>query len=109
MKRIAIISAFAGFGALAAQAGEDPAAKFAEMDVDASGVVSEAEFVSYATVDGEWSVEDARVKFQAAAGDDGELTLEEAQAAWAAKDDAGYGDDTGDKADDGSATNEGGY
>ncbi len=92
MKRFTMITLLAGLGAFAAQAGE-PADKFAAMDLDGSGVVTETEFVTWAVGEGH-SEGDATAKFTEVAGDDGELTLEELEAAMAS-----YGEDK--TADDG--------
>jgi len=97
MKRFTMITLLAGLGALAAQAGE-PADKFATMDLDASGTVTEAEFVTWAVNEGH-TQEDATAKFTEVAGDDGELTLDELEAAMASYDaekpaDDGMAEDT---------------
>lgn len=82
MKRFTLMLAGAGLVAMSAHAG-DYAEKFAKMDADSDGVVTEAEFVAYATADGKYTEADATAKFTKIAGDDGELTLEELTAAMA--------------------------
>ena len=71
-------------GSLVASAGS-PVEKFATMDTDASGLVSEAEFVAHATASGDHTAEEAQVKFLKIAGDDGAITLAELEAAYADK------------------------
>ena len=62
MKRFVIIAAGATTAAaLAASAGEMPS--FGDIDTDASGAISEAEFVAYKTADGEKTAEEARDVF----------------------------------------------
>ena len=64
MIRIALITSAAAAAALAAYANTgDMESKFATMDTDADGVVTEAEFVSYKTADGEYTVMEASEKF----------------------------------------------
>ena len=97
MKRFTMITLLAGLGAFAAQAGE-PSDTFAAMDLDASGVVTETEFVTWALGEGH-SEEDATAKFIELAGYDGELTLEELEVAMASDDaeksyDDGMADET---------------
>jgi|GEM_PF-2176711 len=102
MKRFTMITLLAGLGAVAAQAGQ-PSETFAAMDLDASGVVTESEFVTWAVGEGH-SEEDATAKFTEVAGDDGELTLEELEAAMES-DEAGKSYDHG--TDDKTASDEG--
>mgnify|MGYP003655622052 CR=1 FL=1 len=89
MIRIALITSAAAAAALAAYANTgDMESKFATMDTDADGVVTEAEFVSYKTADGEYTVMEASEKFAMIAGDDAELTeveYDEAVDAWEAE------------------------
>ena len=84
----AIIGA-AAFGAVAATAGHHEGegaktwetkleAKFAEIDADADGAVSEAEYLEYKAAE-------ARKSFVEMGGDDGTVTLDEAKQAYAAK------------------------
>jgi Ca2+-binding EF-hand superfamily protein len=62
MKRFVIIAAGATTAAaLAASAGEMPS--FGDIDTDASGAITEAEFVAYKTADGEKTAEEARDVF----------------------------------------------
>lgn len=58
-----------------------PADYFNKIDADASGVVTQAEFVAYKTADGKYDAEKAGEKFAKLAGDDGELTLAELETA----------------------------
>lgn len=85
MKRlIAVCAGIGAIGVAAAIAGhhEDWEAKveehFAKVDSDASGSISEAEYVAYVT-------EKARAEFAEAAGDDGTISLDEAKAHHQAK------------------------
>ena len=77
----------AAFGAVAATAGHHEGsetwatkleAKFAEIDADANGSVSEEEYLAYKAAE-------ARKSFVEMGGDDGEVTLDEAKQAYAAK------------------------
>lgn len=56
------------------------AEKFAVIDADADGLVSEDEFVAYATDAHDASLEDAGAKFEQISGDDGVISLEEFEA-----------------------------
>lgn len=77
-----ILAASATFG-LAAQAGE--AVTFETLDADASGLITESEFVSWKTADGETSSAEAIIKFLAADADgSGGITPEEFDAAMGA-------------------------
>ena len=58
-----------------------PAAYFEKIDADASGTVSQAEFVAYKTADGKVTAAEAEAKFAKLAGEDGTLTLAELEAA----------------------------
>ena len=84
MKRIAIIAAAASAGAFAASAGEMVA--FTDIDTDADGVVTEAEFVTYKTADGEYTEAEATEKFVKidadASGDITEAELTSAMEEW---------------------------
>lgn len=83
MKTKLLTGAFGLFAASAfavAHAGS-PADYFNKIDADASGVITEAEYVAYKTADGKYSAEDVAAKFAKVAGDDGELTLAEFEAA----------------------------
>ena len=85
MKRIAIIAAAASAGAFAASAGEMVA--FSDIDADASGTVTEGEFIAYKTADGDVTVEEASEKFAEIDADlDGEITKEDMEAWKADKD-----------------------
>ena len=88
-KLISAAAIVAAFGAATAFAGEDKVAaegdwqtkleaKFAKIDVDANGAVSEAEYLEY-------KMAEAKAAFLAMAGDDGSVTLEEAKAAYLAE------------------------
>lgn len=86
--------AFITVGALAAilagaAAADDHGDKFAQIDANGDGVVSQEEFTTYATASGETSVEDAALQFAVIAGDDSELTSEELTAAM---EENGYGE-----------------
>jgi len=80
MKRFTILSALAGLGALAAYAGT-AADKFSAMDTDGNDAVTEAEFVSWAVVEGDHSADEASAKFAKLAGEDDTLTLAELESA----------------------------
>jgi Ca2+-binding EF-hand superfamily protein len=80
-----IIAAIAFGGSFTASAEGTVAEKFAAMDTDASGLVSVAEFVTYATGSGKHTEEEAQAKFAEIAGDDRALSLVELEAAYAKK------------------------
>ncbi len=83
MKTKLLTGAFGLFAASAfavAHAGS-PADYFNKIDADASGMITQAEYVAYKTADGKHSAEEASEKFAAVAGDDGELSLAEFEAA----------------------------
>lgn len=75
MIRTTLISAAAFAGAMAAQAGELPA--FADVDTNFDGVITQEEFVTYATSTGEHTEGEAVEKFEKIAGDDGVITIED--------------------------------
>lgn len=54
---------------------------FNKIDADASGMITQAEYVAYKTADGKYSAEKAGEKFAKLAGDDGELSLAEFEGA----------------------------
>ena len=58
-----------------------PADYFNKIDADASGMITQAEYVAYKTADGKYTAEKAGAKFAKLAGDDGELTLAEFEGA----------------------------
>ena len=100
MKRFAIVIAgAAAAGALAASAGEMSA--FGDVDTDASGTISQEEFVAWKTADGDVTEAEATEKFAMIDADyDGEVSeaeYEEAKEAWAEKKDAS--DDMTDDSD----------
>jgi len=84
MKRFAIIAAAASAGAFAASAGE--MAAFTDIDADGDGVVTESEFVTYKTADGEHTEAEATEKFAKidadASGDVTEAELTTAMEKW---------------------------
>ncbi|MCZ4298335.1 hypothetical protein [Henriciella marina] len=99
MKRFAIVFAgAAAAGALAASAGEIGA--FGDVDTDASGTISQEEFVSWKTADGDVTEAEATEKFvMIDANYDGEVSeeeYEEAKEAWAVKEEAAADDMTDD-------------
>ena len=54
---------------------------FNKIDADASGMITEAEFVAYKTAGGKYTAEQAGEKFAKLAGDDGQITLAELEGA----------------------------
>ncbi|HIG23397.1 hypothetical protein [Henriciella sp.] len=91
MKRFAIILAgAAAAGTFAASAGEMTA--FGDIDTDASGTISQEEFVTWKTADGDVTEAEATEKFAMVDADyDGEVTeaeYEEAKEDWAEEKDA---------------------
>jgi len=54
-----------------------PADYFTKMDTDASGMVSEAEYVAYKTSGGKYTAEKAAASFVKMAGDDSQISLSE--------------------------------
>jgi len=90
MMKLKLTTAILGaavFGAVAAVAGDPKGAdgweakletKFAEIDADADGSVSEAEYLEYKAAE-------AKQSFAEMGGDDGIVTLDEAKQAYAAK------------------------
>ncbi len=76
MRRFCFLSAAAMATALMGHAGELP--DFSDFDVDADGVISQAEFVAYKTTEGRLSDADAMAKFiRFDLNGDGELTKPE--------------------------------
>lgn len=59
--------------------------KFATMDANVDGFVTESEFVAYATALGKHTAEEAQAKFGDLSGEDDVLSLEELEAAYAEK------------------------
>ncbi len=74
------------FGVLAASAfavayAGSPADYFNKIDADASGMITEAEYVAYKTAGGKYTAEKASASFAKLAGDDGQVTLAEFEGA----------------------------
>ncbi|MEO9971602.1 MAG: hypothetical protein ABJG15_17535 [Hyphomonadaceae bacterium] len=63
-----------------------PTEKFAIIDLDGNGLVSEGEFVAYASEAHDASAEDAAAKFAQIAGDDGVISQDEFVAVHASHD-----------------------
>jgi hypothetical protein len=94
MKTKLLTGAFGLFAASAfavAHAGS-PADYFNKIDADASGVITQAEYVAFKTADGKHSAEEAGAKFAKVAGDDGEMTLAEFETAVKASKKKKHGD-----------------
>nr|WP_070958771.1 hypothetical protein [Hyphomonas sp. Mor2] len=94
MKTKLLTGAFGLFAASAfavAHAGS-PADYFNKIDADASGVITQAEYVAYKTADGKYTAEKVSEKFAKIAGDDGELTLAEFESAMKASKKKKHGD-----------------
>ena len=99
MKTKLVTGAFGVFAASAfavAYAGS-PADYFNKIDADASGVITQAEYVAYKTADGKYSAEKASEKFAKVAGDDGEMTLAEFEEAVKASKKKKHGDKDGER------------
>ncbi|MEM7662997.1 MAG: hypothetical protein AAF292_12195 [Pseudomonadota bacterium] len=80
LKRAGLITLAAvafGYGASVA---ETTTETFASMDANTDGLVSEAEFIAYATTREGHTLDEASAKFASIAGDDGLLSLGELQA-----------------------------
>ncbi len=76
------------FGIIAASAfavayAGSPADYFNKIDADASGMITQAEYVAYKTEGGKYTAEQASEKFAKLAGDDAQLSLAELEAAMA--------------------------
>lgn len=85
VKLIALLTGAGALGTAVAVAGPQEGgweakleAKFAKIDTDADGSVTEAEYIEYKTAE-------ARASFAEMGGDDGVVTLDEAKAAYAAQ------------------------
>lgn len=78
-----------------AAAANDHSDKFAQIDSNGDGVISQDEFTTYATASGETTADEAELQFSVIAGDDAEITQEELTAAM---EENGY-DETDESAD----------
>ena len=65
---------------------DEPVETFSEMDANADGLVSEAEFVSFTTANGTYTPTEAEETFARMAGDDAVLTLSELESALSKRD-----------------------
>lgn len=72
-----------------AAAANDHGDKFAQIDSNGDGVISQDEFTTYATASGETTVDEAALQFAVIAGDDTEITQDELNAAM---EENGYGE-----------------
>ena len=88
MKKALIAGSFTAALLAGAAHADGHAEKFAAMDTDGDGIVTEAEYTAYATADGETTAEEASAKFVILAGSDGELTLAELTAAMAVQEES---------------------
>ena len=71
-----LVGLFAASAFAVAHAGS-PADYFNKIDADASGMITQAEYVAYKTAGGKYTAEKASEKFAKLAGDDGEISLAE--------------------------------
>ena len=83
LKIITGATALVALGSFSFAYAGSPAEYFETIDADASGAISQAEYVAHKTADGRYTAEKAEAKFAKLAGDDGELTLAELEAAMA--------------------------
>ena len=81
MKLMTVSMGAIAAGAFAVAHAGSPADYFNKIDADASGMITQAEYVAYKTADGKYSAEKAGAKFAKLAGDDGELSLAEFEGA----------------------------
>ena len=81
MKLLSVSLGVIAAGAFAVAHAGSPADYFNKIDADASGMITQAEYVAYKTADGKYSAEKAGAKFAKLAGDDGELSLAEFEGA----------------------------
>ncbi|NQY38465.1 MAG: hypothetical protein HRT80_00050 [Henriciella sp.] len=75
-----VVGLFAASAFAVAHAGS-AADYFKKIDADASGMITQAEYVAYKTAGGKYSADKAGEKFAKLAGDDGELSLAEFEGA----------------------------
>lgn len=75
-----IAGLFAASAFAVAHAGS-PADYFNKIDADASGMITQAEYVAYKTSGDKYTAEKASEKFASLAGEDGELSLAEFEGA----------------------------
>lgn len=81
LKRITTIVAAAFALGCGVASAETSTETFTSMDANTDGLVSEAEFIAYATTREGHTLDEASAKFASIAGDDGLLSLAELQAA----------------------------
>lgn len=81
MKLVTSLVGFAAASAFAVAHAGTAADYFNKIDADASGVITQAEYVAHKTSGGKYTAEKASEKFAKLAGDDGELSMAEFESA----------------------------
>ena len=81
LKLVTSASGLLAASAFAVASAGSPADYFNKIDADASGMITQAEYVAYKTAGGKYTAEKAAEKFAKLAGDDGQVTLAEFEGA----------------------------